>query len=420
MSKQRIADIDAWEVLDSRGNPTVACEVVLADGSRSTASAPSGASTGQFEAHELRDGGSRYAGRGVLQAVQNVTGEIRDAVLGADAADQEGLDDALRRLDGTPNLSRLGANAVLAVSLASARAVADSHRVPLWRMLGERPLLPMPMVNVLSGGAHAGGLIDVQDLLVVPLGAASFAQALEWAARVRRATAEVASRMGLPAALVADEGGIAGPFPSNRAALECLMRGIEESGLQPADEVAIAIDVAANEMLQPDGRYRLAVEDRSLLAAELVDELAGWCADFPIVSLEDVLHDDDWAGWTAATQRLGGRQILGDDLFVTDLDRLERGIETTAANAVLVKVNQTGTLTSAAAVVRRAHAAGYATVVSARSGETEDAWLADLAVGWRAGQIKVGSTTRSERTAKWNRLLMIEHQAADEAEFATW
>jgi enolase len=417
-----ITDVDAWEVLDSRGRPTVACSVRLRSGARGSAAVPSGASTGGHEAHEARDGDvSRYGGRGVRGAVGRVRDEIRSAIVGLDASDQAGLDGALRTLDGTANLSRLGANAVLAVSVASALAAADSERVPLWQWVGgadAEPLLPMPMVNIISGGAHAGGLIDVQDLLVVPLGARSFAEALEWAVRVRAATAEVAAESGLPVALVADEGGLAGTFGSNRAALSCLARGIERSGLALGSQAAIAIDVAANQLSGPSGSYRLAAEDRVLSPAELVAELAAWCADFPIVSIEDLLGEDDWAGWASATGTLAGRQLLGDDLFATDLARLERGIAMGVANAVLVKPNQTGTLTSARNVVARAGAAGYATVLSARSGETEDSWLADLAVGWRTGQLKVGSTTRSERTAKWNRLLRIEHELGDEAAFA--
>jgi enolase len=420
-----ITDVDAWEVLDSRGRPTVACSVRLRSGARGAAAVPSGASTGGHEAHEARDGdAARYGGRGVRGAVGRVRGEIRSAIIGLDASDQAGLDGALRTLDGTANLSRLGANAVLAVSVAAASAAADSERVPLWKWVGggpgagSGPLLPMPMVNIISGGAHAGGLIDVQDLLVVPLGARSFAEALEWAVRVRAATVEVAAESGLPVALVADEGGLAGTFGSNRAALSCLARGIERSGLALGTQAAIAIDVAANQLSGPSGSYRLAAEDRVLSPAELVAELAEWCAGFPIVSIEDLLGEDDWAGWASATGTLSGRQLLGDDLFATDLARLERGISMGVANAVLVKPNQTGTLTSARNVVGRAVAAGYATVLSARSGETEDSWLADLAVGWRTGQIKVGSTTRSERTAKWNRLLRIEHELGDQAAFA--
>ncbi len=418
MSAARIAAVTAWEALDSRGTPTVACEVQLASGACGSAIVPSGASTGTHEAHELRDGGERYGGRGVLGAVSSVREALGPAAVGLDADDQPALDAMLRALDGTSDLSRLGANAVLAVSLATALAAASAHGLPLWRLLdGEaEPLLPLPMVNVLSGGLHAAGGVDVQDFLVVPVGAGSFAEAIEWAWRVRRATAEVAAERGLPTALVADEGGLGPPLPSSIAALELLAAGIEHAGLVPGEEAAIAIDLAASRLLH-DGRYHLA-PGRRLDARELVADIEGWCATYPIVSLEDPLAEDDWAGWIEATRRLGGRQLLGDDLFVTDTGRLRRGIEAGAANAVLVKPNQCGTLSGAADVVALAREAGYATVVSARSGDTEDAWLADLAVGWRAGQIKVGSTMRSERTAKWNRLLRIEAESGGAARFA--
>jgi enolase len=279
------------------------------------------------------------------------------------------------------------------------------------------PLLPLPMVNIISGGAHSGRSIDVQDFLAVPLGAGSFAEAVEWTARVRAGTAEELTSRGLPVALVADEGGLGPLLPTNRSALDVLVAGIERAGLRPGDEVGIAIDVAATQFLRDDGRYVLAAEGRELTSDELVEELADWCAAYPIVSLEDALAEDDWAGWATATRQLAGRQLLGDDLFVTNPDRLHRGITDGVANAVLVKPNQIGTLSTARSVVRAAHAAGYATVLSARSGETEDDWLADLAVGWRTGQIKVGSTMRSERTAKWNRLLRIETELGDRAEY---
>jgi enolase len=341
------------------------------------------------------------------------------SVRGLDASDQGALDAALRDLDGTPDLGRLGANAVLSVSVAAALAAANAVGASLYEVLGTAPLLPLPMVNVVSGGAHARGAgVDIQDVLVVPLGASSFAEAIEWAWRVRRATEELASARGLTASLVADEGGLGLALPSNRAAIELVAAGIERAGLAPGDEAAIAVDVAATQ-LAADGGYRLATEQRGLAAAELVDELDEWCRDQPIVSIEDPLAEDDWEGWLEATRRLGSRiQLLGDDLFVTQVERLERGIGSGVANAILVKPNQCGTLSEAARAVRRAQETGYATVVSARSGDTEDAWLADLAVGWAAGQIKVGSTTRSERTAKWNRLLRIEAELGDRARFA--
>jgi enolase len=396
----------AWEALDSRGTPTVACAVRLESGAEGEAIVPSGASTGTHEAHERRDGGERYGGKGVRDAVEAFRTEIAPALVGRDP---DAVDAALRELDGTPNLERLGANAVLAASVACARAAAASRGLPLWAALADGPpLLPMPMVNIVSGGAHAGGVVDVQDLLAVPVGAATFAEAIEWVSRVRAATATAFRDRGHDASLVADEGGLAARLPSNRAALDLLLEGIERSGLDPGVEVAIAIDVAATQLLA-DGRYELASEGRSVTGAELVDEIAGWVDAYPIVSVEDVAAEDDGEAWPYATERLGGRvQLLGDDLFVTSPERLEAGIRDGIANAVLVKPNQIGTLATARQVVELARGAGYATVLSARSGETEDSWLADLAVGWRTGQIKVGSTTRSERTAKWNRLLRIE------------
>ena len=420
MSDTTITGLLAWEALDSRGKPTVGCEVRLDGGAAGTATVPSGASTGRHEARELRDGGSRYGGHGVRQAVAHVTGDIADAVRGLDATEQEGLDRTLRELDGSPDLGRLGANAVLAVSIAAAVAGAAARRVPLYAAVADgpaAPLLPLPMVNIISGGAHSGRSIDVQDFLAVPLGAGSFAEAVEWTARVRAGTAEELTARGLPVALVADEGGLGPLLPTNRSALDVLVAGIERAGLRPGDGVGIAIDVAATQFLRDGGRYVLAAEGRELTSDELVEELADWCAAYPIVSLEDALPEDDWAGWATATRRLAGRQLLGDDLFVTNPERLQRGIADGVANAVLVKPNQIGTLSTARSVVRAAHAAGYATVLSARSGETEDDWLADLAVGWRTGQIKVGSTMRSERTAKWNRLLRIETELGDRAEY---
>lgn len=409
MSRTRITGVDAWEVLDSRGNPTVACEITVADGATGYAAVPSGASTGRHEAHELRDGGQRYAGMGVRRAVANVRGELADAVRGLDAAERRALDTCLRGTDGTPNLCRLGANATLAVSVAAARAVAASEGCPLWRLFTDTPLLPLPMVNMISGGAHAGGLIDIQDILAVPVAAKSVAQAIEQVAAVRRHTARLAADLGLMAALVADEGGLAGPLPSNRAGLELLARGVEASGLALGDDIAFAVDIAANQLLDDNGDYRLAREGRRLDSAEFIAEIRHWTRDFPIVSVEDVLADDDWDGWTRASNELTDIQLLGDDLFATNSDRLRRGTAASVANAILIKPNQVGTLSDALDAVELARDSGYATVISARSGETEDSWLADLAVGWRTGQIKVGSTARSERGAKWNRLMHIEH-----------
>ena len=412
MAVDLIERVVAWEALDSRGTPTVACAIRTESGAEGEAVAPSGASTGAHEAHERRDGGERFGGKGVREAVAAFADEIEPALVGRDALDQAGVDSALRALDGTPNLSRLGANAVLAASVACAIGAARSMGLPLWRALCPDlpPLLPLPMVNVISGGAHAGGLVDVQDFLVVPVGAATFAEAIEWASRVRAASATVLRARGHEVALVADEGGLAAPLPSNRAALDVLLEGIERSGLEPGREVAIAVDVAATQLLADD-TYVLASENRTLRADELVDEIAAWVEDYPIVSIEDALGEDDLDGWRLATGRLADRiQLLGDDLFVTSPSRLGTGIREGIANAVLVKPNQIGTLTEARRVVVMAQDAGYGTVLSARSGETEDSWLTDLAVGWRTGQLKVGSTTRSERTAKWNRLLRIESE----------
>lgn len=421
MNELTIAEVRAWEALDSRGTPTVACELRLAGGATGSATVPSGASTGTHEVRELRDGGDRYGGRGVRQAVAHAQGALAVAVHGLDASDQGAVDAALRTADGTPELGRLGANAVLAVSVAACAAAAAGRGGPLWRFVaapGEAPLLPLPMVNVLSGGAHAGAALDMQDFLAVPVGARSFAEAIEWASRVRAAAAQLVADRGLVAALVADEGGLGPALASNREALELLTRAIERAGLEPGHDVGIAIDVAATQFAEPGGGYRLSIEERTIGAAELAAELAAWASEHPLVSIEDPLAEDDWDGWRAISGPLAHLQLVGDDLFATNPERLRRGIEARIGNAVLVKPNQIGTLSAAREVVAIARAARYATVLSARSGETEDAWLADLAVGWRTGQIKVGSTTRSERTAKWNRLLRIEAELGDSAEFA--
>jgi enolase 1/2/3 len=414
----RIERVLGWEALDSRGRPTVACAVTLQGGAEGQATVPAGASIGSHEAHELRDGGSRFGGKGVRTAVDAVNGEIAQALRGRDAADQELVDDLLRSLDGTPSLERLGANAILAASIASAIAVAAHRRLPLWRLFApdQRPLLPLPMVNVLSGGAHAGRLIDIQDVLVVPVGAGSFSEALEWSARVRAAAVEVLRSRGHAAALVADEGGVAAAFESNQEAVEVVLAAIERGGLIPGEQAAIAVDVAATQ-LHSAGAYQLAAEGRSLRSGELVLELRAWCDKYPIVSVEDPAGEDDTEGWQLASDRLADVQLVGDDLFATSTERLAAGIAAGIGNAVLVKPNQVGTLTQARRAVELARSAGYATVLSARSGDTEDSWLADLAVGWRTGQLKVGSTTRSERTAKWNRLLRLEAEFP-EAEFA--
>lgn len=421
MTGTEISSVAAWEAFDSRGRPTVACRVHLVGGSQGRATVPSGASTGTHEAKELRDGGDRYNGDGVRTAVHHVEHELRGAVLGLDGSDQQAVDSAMEQADGTPDLGRLGANAVLAVSLATMVAAAAAHHRPLYEVLAgtAQPLIPMPMVNILSGGLHAGGALDIQDVLAVPIGAASFAEAFEWVWRVREQTARLLVAGGRSACLVADEGGLAADLATNRASIALVTDAIAAAGYRAGDDIGIAIDCAANQMAGDTGGYHLRRENRVLTTKQWLDELRNWCADFPIVSIEDPVVEDDWDSWVAATVGIGAhRQLLGDDLFVTNSDRLAHGMSLRAANAVLVKPNQAGTVSRAARVVRQAQAAAYGVVVSARSGDTEDSWLADLAVGWRAGQIKVGSTTRSERTAKWNRLLEIEAELGSAASFA--
>jgi enolase len=420
VSDRAIRRVWAREILDSRGNPTVEVEVTLADGSVGTAAVPSGASTGAHEAVELRDGdASRFGGKGVLRAVANVRGEIAQAVIGRDATDQAGLDEALIALDGTENKGRLGANAVLGVSLAAARAAAAAAGEPLYRHLGgtKAVLLPVPMVNILNGGRHAEGGTDFQEFMIVPLGAATFGQGIRWSAEIFHALGATLRDAGLPTT-VGDEGGYAPPLPRNEAAMGLVTSAIERAGYRPGDQVAIALDPAASE-LWLDGQYRLGSEDRALTSAELIGLWADWADRYPIVSLEDGLGEDDWSGWTDLTTRLGERlQLVGDDLCVTNQARLERAIVERAANAILVKVNQVGTLSEAMAAVETAQAAGWGTVMSHRSGETEDTTIADLAVALGTGQIKTGSMSRSERTAKYNRLLRIEEELGERAVYA--
>jgi enolase len=409
MDALKIDALRGWEALDSRGRPTVACAVQLVGGATGKALAPSGASVGNHEAFERRDGGERLGGSGVYGSIASIQGEIASALSGLDASDQQQIDRTLRALDGTHDLTRLGANTVVAVSLACAIAAAAGWNIPLWRLIsGENePLLPLPMGNIMSGGAHANDLIDFQDILAVPVGAETFRDAIDLIVRTRAGTAAVLQRKGFDTHLVADEGGLAASLNSNFEALEVVADGIDAAGLELGTDVALAIDVAATRL--HDGHfYQLRSERRTLSGRQLMDELRGLTTKFPIVSIEDPAADDDVEGWALATAELSGLQILGDDLFATNVKRFEDGLRRGLANAVLVKPNQIGTLTDAQNVLRSAQAASYATVVSARSGDTEDAWLADIAVGWRSGQIKVGSTTRSERTAKWNRLLQIE------------
>jgi enolase len=432
MNGTRVAEIVGWEALDSRGRPTVACHVRLVGGGEGRAVVPSGASTGGHEAHELRDRDERYDGYGTRNAVRNLNEVLAPILVGMDAVDRAAADTTMEELDGTHDLRRLGANAVLALSVALTVAAANGLGRPLWQVLdgGTEPLLPLPMVNILSGGAHARQALDIQDVLAVPVGARNFAQAIEWASRVRSATAQLLDARGGSSSLVADEGGLAAALATNEAALALVTDGIGRAGLVPGDQVALAVDIAANQIFE-DGGYHLKVDDRTFSARDWVEELARWRARYPIVSLEDVLAEDDWAGWRAAVGLMDGLgrlvapgplvapgQLIGDDLFATQLSRLERGITEGVANAILVKPNQAGSVTRAERVLRAAQGAGFGTIVSARSGDTEDSWLADLAVGWRSGQIKVGSTTRSERTAKWNRLLEIEATAGRRARFA--
>jgi enolase len=408
-----IAHVTGRQVLDSRGRPTVEVDVRLADGTLGRASVPSGASTGSFEAHELRDGDpAMFDGLGVRAAVGHVRGEIRAALRGRSADDQSGIDALLRELDGSSQLTRLGANAVLGTSLAVCRAAALSSGQPLYRWIArlagvEAPLLPLPMVNIFSGGRHANGGMDVQDFLVMPIGATSIWDAVHMAARIRTAATQVCADHGLPT-LLADEGGLAPGCRTGGEALALLVEAIERAGLQPGADAVIAIDVAAHELSQPQGGYRLDREGAHRSSAEMIDMVAGWVADFPVASVEDPLDEEDWSGWAELTRRLGSRvRLIGDDLFTTNEERLRKGIATGSANGVLIKVNQNGTLSGTLEVVRTAREAGYVPVVSARSGETEDDFLADLAVGTGAGQIKIGSLRTSDRLAKYNQLLRI-------------
>ncbi len=416
----RIVQMHAREILDSRGDPTVEVDVVLEDGAWGRASVPSGASTGRHEAHELRDGEpERYLGRGVRKAVAGVNEEIALALPGTEALDQRAVDDRLRALDGTKTKRRLGANAILGVSLAVARAGAASAGLPLYRYLGGESAveLPVPMVNILSGGLHGGGNLDFQDYLVIPLLASSTSQAIEVSDAVYRAMKDVLKSRGVYEAGVADEGGYAPHLESNEQGLELMVEAIERAGFAPGRDAAIAVDVAASQFWH-DGRYSLSVEGVELAAAELVGRLEEWARRYPILSIEDGLAEEDWAGWKLLTERLGARcQLIGDDLFVTQTERLRRGIESGVANAVLVKMNQVGTLTETLEVVELARRHGYRIILSARSGETEDDSLADLAVATASGQIKIGSVTRSERLAKFNRLLRIEEELGKHARY---
>ncbi len=404
-----IVEILGREVLDSRGNPTVEVDVELLSGAQGRAIVPSGASTGAHEAHELRDGGDRYGGKGVRRAVEHVNTEIADAIVGLDAGDQRLLDDELISLDGTDGKSRLGANAILGVSLAAAKAAATEVELPLYRYVGgaNAHVLPVPFMNVLNGGAHADSNVDVQEFMLAPVGAASFAEALRWGVETYHALKGLLKDRGLATAL-GDEGGFAPDLPSNEEALTLLLAAIEAAGYTPGEEIALALDVASTEMFH-DGRYVLAGEGADYSPVEWADRLVQLCDRYPIVSVEDGMGEDDWDGWVALSERLGSRvQLVGDDLFVTNVERLERGVELGVANSILVKVNQIGTLSETLDTMFVAGRHGYTAMMSHRSGETEDSTIADLAVATNCGQIKTGAPARSDRVAKYNQLLRIE------------
>ncbi len=415
----QIEHVHARQILDSRGNPTVEVELSVRSGAWGRAAVPSGASTGEFEATELRDGGSDWMGKGVSKAVENVNGEIATAVHGQDAASQAALDRMLISLDGTPNKSRLGANAMLAVSLAAAQASAAEQRLPLWRYLGGETahILPVPMMNVLNGGAHADNAVDFQEFMIVPVGARTFSEALRMGSEVFHHLKATLHEEG-HATSVGDEGGFAPDFQSNEQALEALMAGIRAAGYVPGDQVALALDPAVSELFTDGEGYVLEHEGRTLSAEELAAYWADLCDRYPIISIEDGMDEEDWDGWSALTQQIGNHiQLVGDDLFVTNTTRLKRGIENGVANAILIKVNQIGTLTETFAAIRMAREAGYAAVMSHRSGETEDVTIADLAVATGCGQIKTGAPSRTDRVAKYNQLLRIEEALGPEASF---
>jgi enolase len=415
-----IVDVHAREILDSRGNPTLECEVTCASGSVGRAAVPSGASTGEHEAHELRDGDrGRYGGKGVRNAVENVRSKIAPRLVGMDASDQEALDRLMIELDGTPNKKSLGANAILGVSLAAARAAAVAHGLSLYRYLGGAGArtLPVPLMNILNGGAHADSNVDIQEFMVVPWGAPTFAEALRMGAEIFHALKSVLKGRSYFTG-VGDEGGFAPSLKSNREALELIAEAIGKAGYKLGGDAVLALDCAASEFFK-DGRYVLAGEGKSLDRAGLADLYAAWARDFPIVSIEDGYAEDDWEGWKLLTGRLGAQlQLVGDDLFVTNTERLQRGISEGIANAVLIKVNQIGSLTETLDCVRMAHANGYRSIMSHRSGETEDAFIADLAVACDCGMIKTGSASRSDRMAKYNQLLRIEEELGLSARYA--
>jgi enolase len=409
-----ISQIKAREILDSRGRPTIEADVILASGALGRAAVPSGASTGSFEAHELRDGETRYNGAGVLHAVRNVHEILGPALIGLDATEQAAIDKVLLALDGTPNKSNLGANAILALSMATARAASTAQGLPLYRYLGGEAanVLPVPMMNVLNGGAHADNNVDVQEFMIAPVGAPSFREALRWGAEVFVQLKKILKSQGLNTA-VGDEGGFAPNLSSNQAALDILVQAIEQAGYRLGDDIALALDVAATEIYK-EGTYT--VDGKAHSPQQMVDYLAAWADRYPIISIEDGLAEDDWDAWGKLTERLGKSvQLVGDDLFVTNKIRLQKGIDLGIANAVLIKVNQIGSLSETLDTINTATAANYHSMISHRSGETEDTTIADLAVATRVGQIKTGSLCRSERVAKYNQLLRIEEELGDKA-----
>ncbi|MGE5480205.1 MAG: phosphopyruvate hydratase [Chloroflexota bacterium] len=421
MSTSYITDVIAREILDSRGNPTLECEVQLEDGSFGRAAVPSGASTGEYEAHELRDGDKgRYLGRGVLTAVENVNNEIADALEGIDATEQSQIDAILVELDGTPNKSKLGANAILGVSLACAKAAAEYHLMPLYKYLGgvRAKTLPAPMMNILNGGKHADNTVDIQEFMIIPAGAPTFAEALRMGTEVFHSLRNVLKKKGYNTS-VGDEGGFAPSLKSNEEAFDVILDAIVAAGYKPREEVLLAIDVASSEMYE-DGKYKMFKSTGDLFTSDqMVDWYARLCDQYPIISIEDGLDQNDWDGWKKLTDRIGKKvQLVGDDLFVTNPEFLARGIDAGVANAILVKVNQIGTLTETIAAVNMAQRYGYNAIISHRSGETEDATIADLAVALNAGQIKTGAPSRTDRVAKYNQLLRIEEELEAAAEYA--
>jgi enolase len=413
-----IEHIHGREILDSRGNPTVEVEVVLITGAAGRAAVPSGASTGQFEAVELRDGGDRYGGKGVADAVAHVNDELADVVVGMDALDQRQIDQLMLDADGTDNKGALGANAILGVSLAVARAAAEEVGLPLFRYVGgtNAHVLPVPMMNVLNGGEHADNNVDIQEFMIMPVGAVSFSEALRWGTETYHVLKQVCHDRGLSTA-IGDEGGFAPNLGSNEEAVQLLLEAIERAGYTPGEQIAIALDAASSEFYA-DGKCTLAGEGRTLTSAEFAGYLADLCDRYPIVSIEDGMDEEDWDGWSALTRGVGGRvQLVGDDLFVTNVERLGRGIDAGVANSILVKVNQIGSLTETLAAVELAHRSGYTAVMSHRSGETEDTTISDLAVATNCGQIKTGAPARSDRVAKYNQLLRIEELLGEDAAY---